>query len=155
MSEMRRNRMLNLNHFQGKQLLAHKLSDVSQLRNSHTLLFTSDRTNQFYCNFYRFYCNLLSHIIVMFVIIFSLQWYLEFVAILDKLQTATSQRSIGECNKTCVVALLHIVGILCTETIDNAKHVRKKAERKWRKTKAADDLLDFKSKRNHVTHFDE
>ena len=24
--------------------------------------------------------------------------------------------------------------------------------RKWRKTKAADDLLDFKSKRNHVTY---
>ena len=38
------------------------------------------------------------------------------------------------------------------ETIDNAKQERKKAERKWRKTKAADDLLDFKSKRNHVTY---
>ena len=38
------------------------------------------------------------------------------------------------------------------ETIDNAKRERKKAERKWRKTKAADDLLDFKSKRNHVTY---
>ena len=37
------------------------------------------------------------------------------------------------------------------EFIDNAKRQRKKAERKWRKTKAADDLLDFKSKRNHVT----
>ena len=37
------------------------------------------------------------------------------------------------------------------EVIDNAKQQRKKAERKWRKTKAADDLLDFKSKRNHVT----
>ena len=31
------------------------------------------------------------------------------------------------------------------ETIDNAKRERKKAERKWRKTKAADDLIDFKS----------
>ena len=29
---------------------------------------------------------------------------------------------------------------------------RKKAERKWRKTKSADDLLDVKSKRNHVTY---
>lgn len=38
------------------------------------------------------------------------------------------------------------------ETIDQAKRDRKKAERKWRKKKAADDLLDFKSKRNHVTH---
>ena len=38
------------------------------------------------------------------------------------------------------------------ETIDNAKRERKKAERKWRKTKAADYLLDFKSKRNHVTY---
>ena len=38
------------------------------------------------------------------------------------------------------------------ETIDNAKRERKKAERKWRKTKAADDLLDFRSKRNHVTY---
>ena len=38
------------------------------------------------------------------------------------------------------------------ETIDNAKRERKKAERKWRKKKAADDLLDFKSKRNHVTN---
>ena len=38
------------------------------------------------------------------------------------------------------------------ETIDNAKRERKKAERKWRKTKAADDLLDFKSKRNHITY---
>ena len=28
------------------------------------------------------------------------------------------------------------------ETIDNAKRERKQAERKWRKTKAADDLLD-------------
>ena len=37
------------------------------------------------------------------------------------------------------------------EIIDNAKRQRKKAERKWRKTKAADDLLDFKSKRNHAT----
>ena len=38
------------------------------------------------------------------------------------------------------------------ETIDNAKREHKKAERKWRKTKAANDLLDFKSKRNHVTY---
>ena len=38
------------------------------------------------------------------------------------------------------------------EAIDNAKRERKKAERKWRKTKAADYLLDFKSKRNHVTY---
>ena len=38
------------------------------------------------------------------------------------------------------------------ETIDNAKGERKEAERKWRKIKAADDLLDFKSKRNHVTY---
>ena len=38
------------------------------------------------------------------------------------------------------------------ETIDNAKQERKKAERKWRKSKAANDLLDFKSKRNHVTY---
>ena len=38
------------------------------------------------------------------------------------------------------------------ETIDQAKRERKKAERKWRKTKAADDLLEFKSKRNHVTY---
>ena len=37
------------------------------------------------------------------------------------------------------------------EIMDNAKRQRKNAERKWRKTKAADDLLDFKSKRNHVT----
>ena len=37
------------------------------------------------------------------------------------------------------------------EIIDNAKRQRKKAECKWRKTKAADDLLDYKSKRNHVT----
>ena len=38
------------------------------------------------------------------------------------------------------------------ETIDRAKRERKKAERKWRKTKAADDLIDFKSERNHVTY---
>ena len=38
------------------------------------------------------------------------------------------------------------------ETIDNAKRERKKAERKWRKTKASDDLIDFKSERNHVTY---
>lgn len=38
------------------------------------------------------------------------------------------------------------------ETIDNAKRERRKAERKWRKTKATDDLLDFKSKRNHMTY---
>ena len=38
------------------------------------------------------------------------------------------------------------------EAIDNAKRERKKAERKWRKTKAADDLIDFKSERNHVTY---
>ena len=38
------------------------------------------------------------------------------------------------------------------ETIDSAKRERKKAERKWRKTKATDDLLDFKSKRNHATY---
>ena len=38
------------------------------------------------------------------------------------------------------------------KTIDNAKGERKEAERKWRKIKAADDLLDFKSKRNHVTY---
>ena len=37
-------------------------------------------------------------------------------------------------------------------TTDNAKPDLKKAERKWRKTKAAVDLLDFKSKRNHVTY---
>ena len=37
------------------------------------------------------------------------------------------------------------------EIIDNAKRERKKAERKWRKTKATNDLLGFKSKRNHVT----
>ena len=38
------------------------------------------------------------------------------------------------------------------ETIDNAKREHKNVERKWRKTKAANDLLDFKSKRNHVTY---
>ena len=38
------------------------------------------------------------------------------------------------------------------ETIDSAKRERKKAERKWRKTKAADDLPDLKSKRNHETY---
>ena len=38
------------------------------------------------------------------------------------------------------------------ETIDNAKRECKKAERKWRKTKASDDLIDFKSERNHVTY---
>ena len=38
------------------------------------------------------------------------------------------------------------------EPISNAKRERKKAERKWRKTKAANDLLDFKSKRNHLTY---
>ena len=38
------------------------------------------------------------------------------------------------------------------ETIDNVKRERKKAERKWRKTKASDDLIDFKSERNHVTY---
>ena len=37
------------------------------------------------------------------------------------------------------------------EIMDNAKRQRRNAESKWRKTKAADDLLDFKSKRNHVT----
>ena len=36
--------------------------------------------------------------------------------------------------------------------IDAAKRIRRKAERRWRKTKSLSDLIIFKSKKNHVTH---
>ena len=36
--------------------------------------------------------------------------------------------------------------------IDNAKRIRRKAERRWRKTKLLSDLIIFKSKKNHVTY---
>ena len=36
--------------------------------------------------------------------------------------------------------------------IDNAKRMRRKAERRWRKTKLLSDLIIFKSKKNHVTY---
>ena len=36
--------------------------------------------------------------------------------------------------------------------IDNARRIRRKAERAWRKTKLLSDLIIFKSKKNHVTY---
>ena len=36
--------------------------------------------------------------------------------------------------------------------IDNAKRLRRKAERRWRKSKLLSDLTIFKSRKNHVTH---
>ena len=36
--------------------------------------------------------------------------------------------------------------------IDNAKRIRRKAKRRWRKTKLLSDLIIFKSKKNHVTY---
>ncbi|EDO42995.1 predicted protein [Nematostella vectensis] len=38
------------------------------------------------------------------------------------------------------------------DEIDQAKRARRKAERKWRKSKLPSDLADFKKKRNHVTN---
>ena len=37
------------------------------------------------------------------------------------------------------------------EAIDNAKRLRRKAERKWRKTKRVNDFIDYRAKRNQVT----
>ena len=37
------------------------------------------------------------------------------------------------------------------EAIDNAKGLRRKAERKWRRTKRVNDFIDYKAKRNQVT----
>ena len=39
-----------------------------------------------------------------------------------------------------------------SDTIDLAKRQRRKAERKWRKTKLAADLNVYKAKKNHITY---
>ena len=36
--------------------------------------------------------------------------------------------------------------------IDCARRLRRKAERKWRRTRRTEDLKEFKAKRNYVTH---
>ena len=38
------------------------------------------------------------------------------------------------------------------DTVDKAKRSRRKAERKWRRTKLSADFADYKKKRNYVTN---
>ena len=39
------------------------------------------------------------------------------------------------------------------DEIDCIRRLRRKAERKWRRTRPTEDLKEFKAKRNHVTYF--